>query len=65
MSTQTAALPATHFRRGWIYALTLALVTINYMDRSALASWRKRSAPNSSCRRSRWAICSRRSSGAT
>jgi ACS family glucarate transporter-like MFS transporter len=25
-----------HFRRGWIYVLTLALVTINYMDRSAL-----------------------------
>ena len=36
MTTQTAAMPATHFRRGWIYALTLALVTINYMDRSAL-----------------------------
>jgi MFS family permease len=36
MTTQTAAVPATHFRRGWIYALTLALVTINYMDRSAL-----------------------------
>jgi MFS family permease len=36
MTTQTAAIPATHFRRGWIYALTLALVTINYMDRSAL-----------------------------
>jgi ACS family glucarate transporter-like MFS transporter len=25
-----------HFRRGWIYVLTLALVTINYMDRAAL-----------------------------
>jgi ACS family glucarate transporter-like MFS transporter len=25
-----------HFRRGWVYVLTLALVTINYMDRSAL-----------------------------
>jgi MFS family permease len=36
MTTPTAAVPATHFRRGWIYALTLALVTINYMDRSAL-----------------------------
>ena len=34
MSVQ--ATPASHFRRGWIYALTLALVTINYMDRSAL-----------------------------
>ncbi len=33
---QTQGLPATHFRRGWIYVLTLALVTINYMDRSAL-----------------------------
>lgn len=36
MTTQTAAAPAAHFRRGWIYVLTLALVTINYMDRSAL-----------------------------
>ena len=36
MSTQTGAEPATHFRRGWIYVLLLALVTINYMDRSAL-----------------------------
>jgi MFS family permease len=27
---------AFHFRRGFVYALTLALVTINYMDRSAL-----------------------------
>ncbi len=36
-STQTQGRPATHFRRGWIYALLLALVTINYMDRSALA----------------------------
>ncbi len=36
MSTQTGATPAMHFRRGWIYALLLALVTINYMDRSAL-----------------------------
>src|ERR1700728_1843631 len=36
MSTQTGAVPATHFRRGWIYALLLALVTINYMDRAAL-----------------------------
>jgi MFS family permease len=27
---------SSHFRRGWIYVLTLALVTINYMDRSAL-----------------------------
>jgi MFS family permease len=25
-----------HFRRGWVYVLTLALVTINYMDRAAL-----------------------------
>jgi MFS family permease len=36
MSTQAQPAPATHFRRGWIYALLLALVTINYMDRSAL-----------------------------
>ena len=36
MSTQTGATPAKHFRRGWVYALLLALVTINYMDRSAL-----------------------------
>lgn len=36
MSTQTGAQPATQFRRGWIYVLLLALVTINYMDRSAL-----------------------------
>jgi ACS family glucarate transporter-like MFS transporter len=34
MSTQSAAV--THFRRGWVYVLMLALVTINYMDRSAL-----------------------------
>ena len=26
-----------HFRRGWIYVLMLALVTVNYIDRSALA----------------------------
>ncbi len=36
MTTQTGAMPAAHFRRGWIYVLTLTLVTINYMDRSAL-----------------------------
>jgi len=36
MSTQAASASATHFRRGWIYILTLALVAINYMDRSAL-----------------------------
>ncbi len=36
MSTPTGSMPATHFRRGWVYALLLALVTINYMDRSAL-----------------------------
>ena len=36
MTTQTGALPAAHFRRGWIYVLTMTLVTINYMDRSAL-----------------------------
>src|SRR5271163_3908710 len=35
MSTQTTS-TTTHFRRGWIYALTLALITINYMDRVAL-----------------------------
>jgi MFS family permease len=34
-SLTTASAPA-HFRRGWVYVLTLALVTINYMDRSAL-----------------------------
>jgi len=36
MSMQTASGSSGHFRRGWIYALMLALVTINYMDRSAL-----------------------------
>jgi MFS family permease len=36
MTIQTAAGARSHFRRGWIYVLTLALVTINYMDRSAL-----------------------------
>jgi ACS family glucarate transporter-like MFS transporter len=36
MSVQTVPGTASHFRRGWVYALTLALVTINYMDRSAL-----------------------------
>jgi MFS family permease len=36
MATQTVATTTSHFRRGWIYALLLALVTINYMDRSAL-----------------------------
>src|ERR1700757_1029936 len=36
-SDHKSASPAPfHFRRGWIYVLTLALVTINYMDRSAL-----------------------------
>ena len=35
MSTQTGT-SSGHFRRGWIYILLLALVTINYMDRSAL-----------------------------
>src|SRR3984957_13459131 len=34
-SLATASAPA-HFRRGWVYVLTLALVTINYMGRSAL-----------------------------
>ena len=33
---QTATAATSHFRRGWVYVLTLALVTINYMDRSAL-----------------------------
>jgi len=37
MSTQTGLTPTNHFRRGWIYVLMLTLVTINYMDRSALA----------------------------
>jgi MFS family permease len=36
MTTQSVVTTASHFRRGWIYALLLALVTINYMDRSAL-----------------------------
>jgi len=36
MSTQSAPTSATPFRRGWVYVLMLALVTINYMDRSAL-----------------------------
>jgi MFS family permease len=36
MTLQTGSAPATHFRRGWIYVLTLVLITINYMDRSAL-----------------------------
>jgi MFS family permease len=36
MTTQAVATTASHFRRGWIYVLLLALVTINYMDRSAL-----------------------------
>jgi ACS family glucarate transporter-like MFS transporter len=36
MSRQAGAMPARHFRRGWIYVLLLGLVTINYMDRSAL-----------------------------
>ena len=36
MSTPTGSPPAAHFRRGWIYLLLLTLVTINYMDRSAL-----------------------------
>src|ERR1700744_3197736 len=36
MTTQTVSGQGGHFRRGWVYALTLALVTINYMDRSAL-----------------------------
>ncbi len=36
MSVQAVTGARSHFRRGWIYVLTLALVTINYMDRSAL-----------------------------
>jgi MFS family permease len=36
MSTATVSSPGVHFRRGWIYVLLLTLVTINYMDRSAL-----------------------------
>lgn len=36
MTTQAISASGTHFRRGWIYVLLLALVTINYMDRSAL-----------------------------
>ncbi|MGA7787696.1 MAG: MFS transporter [Xanthobacteraceae bacterium] len=35
MNTQISS-GTKHFRRGWIYALTLALITINYMDRVAL-----------------------------
>src|SRR5271157_3172843 len=36
MSQGSASPSQIHFRRGWVYVLTLALVTINYMDRSAL-----------------------------
>jgi hypothetical protein len=36
MSAPTAVAAKSYFRRGWIHVLTLALVTINYMDRSAL-----------------------------
>jgi MFS family permease len=36
MSQESPSPPAFHFRRGFVYVLTLALVTINYMDRSAL-----------------------------
>src|ERR1700733_15080766 len=36
MSIESASPSPFHFRRGWVYVLTLALVTINYMDRSAL-----------------------------
>lgn len=36
MTMQTATAATSHFRRGWVYVLTLAVVTINYMDRSAL-----------------------------
>jgi len=36
MTSLTTAIAPAQFRRGWIYVLTLALVTINYMDRSAL-----------------------------
>ncbi len=36
MSAPTSSGSTAHFRRGWIYILMLALVTINYMDRSAL-----------------------------
>jgi len=35
-SGKASASTPFQFRRGWIYVLTLALVTINYMDRSAL-----------------------------
>ena len=37
MTSAAPSSPAgSHFRRGWIYLLLLALVSINYMDRSAL-----------------------------
>src|SRR6202167_1051373 len=36
MGTESVGQTAFHFRRGWIYVLMLALVTINYMARSAL-----------------------------
>src|SRR6202167_5311258 len=36
MGTDSVGQTPFHFRRGWIYVLTLALVTINYMARSAL-----------------------------
>ncbi len=37
MPTNGTLMQATHFRRGWVYVLLLALVMINYIDRSALA----------------------------
>jgi MFS family permease len=36
-SDTTGAGQRVHFRRGWIYALMLTLVMINYIDRSALS----------------------------
>src|SRR6202167_136184 len=36
MGTDSVGQTPFHFRRGWIYVLLLVLVTINYMDRSAL-----------------------------
>ena len=40
-----SAVQTFYFRRGWIYALTLALVTINYMDRAALGVVRRTGGP--------------------
>ena len=62
---QTATAATSHFRRGWVYVLTLALVTINYMDRSALGIVAQSVRGEFKLSPVRWAICSRRSCGPT